>query len=88
MNARLLPGKRDDHRHYKHIDGAVVEAMNLAGFSEFIHNPSLVQHNGPTSSITGMKWGALSIARSFPGESFDCLSLLAENHAPQIQAGQ
>lgn len=79
MTNRVMPDKQGHipDRAYRMIDGAVIEAMNNAGYTEYVHNPSLVQHAGTTSTITGRKWGAKAISKSFPGEQFDCLSLLA-----------
>lgn len=65
------------------VDGAVVEALNQAGFREYVHNPSLVQHTGELSSM-GHNRGGKSIyepARSFLGEEYDALELLAKRHA-------
>lgn len=58
------------------LDGGVVAAMNRAGFREYIHNPSLVQHTGKKSTI-GNEWpGAKGVAMTFPGEDFDAMGLL------------
>ena len=61
---------------YRKVDGWVVTAMNTAGYREWIHNPSLVQHKGLTSSIPGQL--PHPQAQTFPGEDFDCLTLLRE----------
>lgn len=78
MTNRVIPDRQgfDPNRHYRLIDGAVITAMNLSGYTEYVHNPSLVQHAGTTSTITGRQWGAKSLSKSFPGDEFDCLSLL------------
>lgn len=55
------------------IDGGIVESMNKAGWREWVHNPSLVQHTGYPSSINS---GNHPQAESFPGENFDALTLL------------
>lgn len=71
------------------IDGGVVDALNKAGFREMVHNPSLVQHTGILSTIgNGMHGPAKpdehgrvrgvwkeDLARTFPGEEFDAMSL-------------
>lgn len=77
MTDRILPEGRDPNRYFRYIDGAVVEALNASGFIEYIHNPGLLQHNGPQSAISKKVWGPKSLTRTFPGESFDCLSLLS-----------
>ena len=59
------------------VDGAIVDAMNHAGFREYIHNPSLIQHVGLESSIGNSEvWKDMLPARTFRGEEFSCLDLL------------
>jgi hypothetical protein len=48
------------------IDGAVVTAMNGAGYREYVHAPSLLQHTGTKSTLGGKEWKTYSM--SFPGE--------------------
>ena len=55
------------------IDGGVVDTMRKAGFKEYVHNPSLVQHAGIDSTMGNAKHPQ---APTFPGEGFDSLSLL------------
>ena len=76
MTQRVLPEKRDPNRYFRFIDGAVVEVINSSGMREYVHNPGLLQHNGPQSTITPKVWGDGALARSWPGEDFDCLTLL------------
>jgi hypothetical protein len=57
----------------KAIDGAISESMKLAGFTEHVHNPSLVQHIGDESSMGSPKHLQ---AVSFKGENWDARSLL------------
>lgn len=58
---------------WRSIDGAIVESMTQLGITEYVHNPSLVQHTGVQSTMIGMPH---PLAPSFPGETFDALSLL------------
>jgi hypothetical protein len=60
------------------IDGAVLTAMRNAGYSEYVHNPSLVQHVGDVSTMGNMPHAK---APSFRGEEFDCLTLLQKEAA-------
>lgn len=60
-------------RAYSHLDGAIVTAMNMVGYREYIHAPSLLQHMGPKSTLGSV---GLGIAKTFPGEDFDALDLL------------
>jgi hypothetical protein len=55
------------------IDGGIIETMVAAGYREYVHNPSLVQHTGIESSM-GNKPQLL--ATSFRGENFNALELL------------
>jgi hypothetical protein len=58
---------------WKKIDGAVVTAMNKAGWREMVHNPSLLQHTGRISSMGNMPHKE---AESWRGEEWDARELL------------
>lgn len=58
----------------RRIDGVVVDAMNKAGWREYVHGPSLVQHVGVHSTVID-KTHTLK-ANTYPGEEFDALTLL------------
>lgn len=60
---------------WKRVDGCVVNAMNKAGWREYVHDPSLVQHVGKHSSMGSRPHPQ---ATSFRGEEFDALELLKE----------
>ena len=65
----------DVEKGWQSIDGGIVTALRKAGWKEWVHTPSLVQHKGTVSS---MKPGSKHPdAETFPGEDFDALSLLA-----------
>jgi hypothetical protein len=54
------------------VDGAIVGAMNHAGWREWVHAPSLVQHIGIESTVqVGKKWSTFS--DSFRGEDWSPL---------------
>lgn len=61
-----------DHWHHK-LDGGVVESTNKAGWREYVHNPSLLQHTG---NLTTMGNNPHPPSPVFPGEDFDALDLL------------
>jgi len=61
-------------RGWTHADGAVVEAMNAAGWSEYVHNPSLLRHTGSKSATGSAQYAS---DKTFPGEDFDALEWLA-----------
>lgn len=56
------------------IDGVVYRAMKNAGFMEYVHVPSLVQHVGRDSTLKEKK--PFVESTTFPGVDFDCLGLL------------
>lgn len=72
-SVHLLERPQDSTRGWKSVDGGVVTSMNKAGWYEYVHNPSLLQHTGQVSSM-GSK--PQKLAESFRGEEFDCLELL------------
>ena len=55
------------------IDGGIVSAMKKAGYREYVHSPSLVQHTGLVSSMGNPKH---PLAPAFEGEGFDAMKLL------------
>ncbi len=98
LTARLVtepgPGNRLADRvpsptGWRSLDGAVVTALNYAGYREYVHAPGLVQHAGTVSTVdkvagsdgsradfTPHRWTADRISRTFPGETWDATQLL------------
>ena len=74
---RKIADVRTDQQGYvmgqKTVDGCIVTAMNLQGWSEWVHAPSLVQHLGIESTIGNH---GQQQAGTFPGEDFDALEWL------------
>jgi hypothetical protein len=64
----------NSRRGWEFADGAIVEAMNAAGWREYIHCPSLLLHLGTRQSSMGSRNAAP--AATFRGEDFDALELL------------
>jgi hypothetical protein len=60
---------------FKSIDGGIVTSLRNAGYTEYVHNPTLVQHIGIESTIGNIN-DENNTATSFAGETFDALSLL------------
>lgn len=60
----------------KRIDGCVGTALNKAGFREYVHNPSLVQHTGAVSAMGNLPHKK---SQTFRGENFDAMRLTAVN---------
>ena len=74
LGSRDLSGRPlDPTRGHRAIDGGVVHCMNKAGYSEYYHSPSLVQHTGDVSAMGNRRHPQ---AESFRGEDFDLLTLL------------
>jgi hypothetical protein len=57
---------------WKLLDGGILLSMREAGWSEYVHNPSLVQHVGTVSSMGNPEYPP---SPSFRGESFDAMEL-------------
>jgi hypothetical protein len=79
----MLTRKRDAVRGNHSLDGAIVEAMNQAGYSEYVHNPSLLQHTGEESSMGNAKHAK---ALSYRGDDFDLMTLLKDT--PNVEQPQ
>ena len=60
-------------RGWRAVDGGIVDTMRKQEWTEVCHNPSLTQHIGDVSSMGN---GRHQKAPTFPGESFDALTLL------------
>jgi len=78
--ARLLLGHQrmidrilNPDRGWQFIDGGIVEAMKQAGWSEYVHNPSLVQHTGDVSTMNKKRHAK---AISFRGEDFNAEEMI------------
>lgn len=63
----------DGGRGHKFVDGGVVDSLKKAGWQEYVHNPSLVQHTGLVSSMGN---GTHSLADTFRGEDFDAREMI------------
>lgn len=74
IHQHMVLRPRDQFRGHKAVDGGIVTAMNKVGFSEYVHNPSLIQHTGMKSTMGNIKHPE---ATSFRGENYDALSLLS-----------
>lgn len=74
--ARNVPDPKAPERRTKAIDGGIVTAMQEAGWAEWVHNPSLIQHTGDVSTVGNLPH---AIAPSFRGEGFDAMELIEES---------
>jgi|TARA_R110000824_G_scaffold395565_1_gene596316 hypothetical protein len=68
---RLVERPQCKKRGHKYVDGGIVESFKKLKMSEYVHNPSLVQHTGTKSSMGNRTHPK---APSFPGETFDASS--------------
>ncbi len=66
-------------RGHRAVDGGIVTAMKKAGYQEWCHNPSLLQHTGDRS-VMGNAPHARAV--SFPGEETDIAEILARKGIP------
>lgn len=60
---------------HRKIDGGVVDAMRKAGWTEYVHYPSLVQHFGDVSAIGNKPHKQ---AETFIGEEFNAEELIVQ----------
>lgn len=84
--------QNEPHRRHRSVDGLIVTAMREAGWYEYIHNPSLVQHTGLTTSMNSpgggptKRWSSKSgIAPTFRGENYDARQLM--EHPSTVEDG-
>lgn len=68
----MIDRVQDPNRGWKAIDGGVVQALKMAGWTELVHNPSLVQHTGRQSTVGNHPH---KDAPEWRGEHFDALEL-------------
>jgi hypothetical protein len=68
------PWSAHKNRSWKALDGGIVESFKIAKKKEYIHNPTLLQHQGEPSSIGNNLYKPIL---SFPGEDFDATKLLS-----------
>jgi len=71
--SRLKP--QNQSSGHRNLDGAVVSAMNNAGWREYVHNPSLAQHIGIKSTMQ-VQFVGVRESNSFMGEMYDALEFL------------
>ena len=76
IHQHMVDHVHDPDRGTRAVDGAIVESMRKAGWKEYVHAPSLVQHTGTVSSIKRPVPIAHPRANSFLGENFDAMDLL------------
>lgn len=74
QSKHMVERPQDKQRGHKSIDGGIVTGFSKAGWREYVHNPSLVQHIGTTSSMGNKKQPT---APTFRGEDFDLMSLVS-----------
>lgn len=78
LSSQHMIDKPLDHAFgHRRVDGAIVEALNKAGWREYIHNPSLVQHIGGRAGLSTL--GHVNKdAMTFRGEGYNALDLLQD----------
>lgn len=66
----LVDNFQDNHLGDVNVDGGIVTAFKKAGWTEYVHNPSLVEHIGEKSTIGHKEVTSLN----FPGEEWSPVS--------------
>lgn len=74
----------DPNRGWRAIDGGIVASFRKAGWQEWVHNPSLVQHTGDISSM-GNGWQEK--ANTFKGEDYNALELIEQPITSTVNKG-
>lgn len=77
MQRHMIERPQDEQNGWKSVDGGIVTAMTKAGWKEYVHTPSLVQHTGLVTSMD-KKNKVHPLAVSFRGEDFDATTLIGE----------
>lgn len=72
-STHLIERPQSGRRGEKSIDGGIVTALRKAGWREYVHYPSLVQHTGLVSSMGNRRH---PLAPAFFGEGFNATHLL------------
>jgi GT2 family glycosyltransferase len=75
---------KDRSRGHRLVDRAISQSLKKLGFTEWIHNPSLVQHTGIKSSMGSDKH---PLSTCFRGEDFNACDLLKGGVRESIQSG-
>lgn len=89
INTINKPGAPQDS--WRKVDGMIITSMTQAGWCEYVHYPSLVQHIGIKSTMDKRKgatspmenppqhvWSSISASSSFRGVQFDALELIGK----------
>lgn len=79
-NQHMVERPLNVHKGHKSVDGGLVTAAQLAGWTEYAHMPSLVQHTGVHSSMGNRPH---QLSGSFRGEETDALTFFAEPRTEQ-----
>lgn len=72
----LVERVQDSQCGYRKIDGGVVSAMTKAGYQEYVHYPSLLQHTGMCNSSMGPRQAQYPISTTFAGEGTNIMEVL------------
>ena len=73
---KMVEHATDTNRGWRKVDGAIVNAMNQAGYREYIHCPSLAQHTGHPPETSTTRSLPIPLAATFLGEGVDALEFL------------
>jgi hypothetical protein len=73
MTSRHLIDRSKAHNRDSNLDGGISSSMKKAGYREFTHSPSLVQHQGEKTTMGTKK---TPLACRFFGEDFDATEMI------------
>jgi GT2 family glycosyltransferase len=76
---------KDRSRGHRLVDRAISQSLGKLGFTEWVHNPSLIQHTGEVSSMGSDKHPQ---STCFRGEDFDATTLLSDDVRAAIESGE
>lgn len=80
---RPISNPANPKRLWKYIDGGIVESLKQQGYKEYVHNPSLIQHTGMSSTVGNSRH---ELASSFPGEGFNAMTLAANSPITSVKS--
>lgn len=81
MEMRVLRRLQDSVRGHRSLDGTVRDALYNAGFTEWVHNPSLLDHLGAKGKTSMPDGKPQPTIKSFLGEDYNPLAVLERSES-------
>lgn len=76
LSSKAMIDRYETPKGYQNMDGGIIHVMRRAGFTEYVHYPSLINHIGDSSTVGHPKQPTIG---SFRGEDWDVMQLLRDN---------